>query len=327
MGAFFLRAALTGFALWVVTLVFKGIYFVGGDTKLERVGIIFVVAVIFGLVNAFIKPVVQILSIPLYIVTLGLFHLVINGFMIWLTAWITDHTTGWGLRVDHFWWSAIWAAILLSIVSWILSLITRRVQRSRQLVSALPPGRPLFGECARAFLGVLGLENPVAVPGLVVVRGFEIKRQALDSRLLRRRNRQRRIGRDALGVVVGGIHQLVRRHHPVDQSHRKRAFRVHHVRSQQQLHRERVGHLARQPHRGAAAGEQTALGLHHRESCLGNGDPDIGGAQQLESARDARAVYGGDDRLVDRKPVQDSMDGVGLCSSPRVGAGRRSVPG
>ncbi len=131
MGAFFLRAALTGLALWVVTLIFKGIYFVGGDTKLERVGIIFVVAVIFGLVNAFIKPVVQILSIPLYIVTLGLFHLVINGFMIWLTAWITDHTTGWGLRVDHFWWSAIWAAILLSIVSWILSLITRRVQRSR----------------------------------------------------------------------------------------------------------------------------------------------------------------------------------------------------
>jgi putative membrane protein len=131
MGPFLLRAALTGIALWVVTLIFKGIHFVGGDTKLERVGIIFVVAVIFGLVNAFIKPLVQILSIPLYIVTLGLFHVVINGFMLWVTAWITDHTTHWGLKIDNFWFDAIWAAILLSIVSWILSLLTRRVERSR----------------------------------------------------------------------------------------------------------------------------------------------------------------------------------------------------
>src|SRR5262249_23862833 len=122
MGSFLLRAALTGFALWVVTLIFKGIYFVGGDTKFERVGIIFVVALIFGLVNAFTKPVVQILSIPLYILTLGLIHIVINGFMLWITAWITEHTTHWGLKIDNFWWDAIWAAILLSIVSWILSL-------------------------------------------------------------------------------------------------------------------------------------------------------------------------------------------------------------
>src|ERR1700733_12973127 len=129
MGAFVIRAAVTGFALWVVTHVVHGLSFVGGDTRLQRVGIIFVVAVIFGLVNAFIKPVVQILSIPMYILTLGLFHIVINGFMLWLTAWITEHTTHWGLKVDHFWWDAIWAAILLSIVSWILSLLTRRVKR------------------------------------------------------------------------------------------------------------------------------------------------------------------------------------------------------
>jgi putative membrane protein len=130
MGPFLLRAALTGFALWVVTQLVHGVSFVGGDTTLQRVGIIFAVAVIFGLVNAFVKPVVQVLSIPLYILTLGLFHIVVNALMLWVTAWITKHTTHWGLQIDRFWWDAIWAAILLSIVSWILSLVVRDVRRA-----------------------------------------------------------------------------------------------------------------------------------------------------------------------------------------------------
>ena len=102
MGPFLLRAALTGFVLWLVTLFVHGMSFVGGDTKLERVGIIFVVAVIFGLVNAFVKPIVQFLSIPLYILTLGLFHVVVNALMLWITAWITAHTTHWGLQIRPF---------------------------------------------------------------------------------------------------------------------------------------------------------------------------------------------------------------------------------
>lgn len=129
MGPFLIRAVLTGFALWVVTQLVHGLTFVGGDTTLEKIGIIFVVAVIFGLVNAIIKPIVQILSIPLYIVTLGLFHIVVNALMLWITARITEHTTHWGLQIDHFWWTAIWAAIALSIVSWLLSLLSRDVRR------------------------------------------------------------------------------------------------------------------------------------------------------------------------------------------------------
>ena len=125
MGQFLVRAAVTGLALWIVTLLVSGIHFVGGDTTLQRVGVIFVVAVIFGVVNAFIKPIVQILSIPLYILTLGLFHVVINALMLWITSWITENTTHWGLYIDDFWWTAIWAAIVLSIVSWALSLIVR----------------------------------------------------------------------------------------------------------------------------------------------------------------------------------------------------------
>lgn len=124
MGAFLLRAALTGLALWVVTLIVPGIRFVGADSALQEVGIIFVVAVVFGLVNAIIKPIVQIISIPLYILTLGLIHIVINALMLWITSWIAEHTTHWGLFIDDFWWTAIWAAIVLSIVSWALSLVT-----------------------------------------------------------------------------------------------------------------------------------------------------------------------------------------------------------
>jgi putative membrane protein len=123
VGQFLLRAALTGVALWIVTKLVSGIEFVGGDTALQRVGVIFVVSVIFGVVNAFIKPIVQLISIPLYILTLGLIHVVINALMLWITSWITANTTHWGLRIDDFWWTAIWAAIVLSIVSWVLSLV------------------------------------------------------------------------------------------------------------------------------------------------------------------------------------------------------------
>jgi putative membrane protein len=130
MGQFLLRAGLTGFALWVVTLVVSGIRFVGGDSTLQRIGIIVVVAMIFGLVNAVIKPIVQFVSIPLYILTLGLIHIVINALMLWITSWITENTTHWGLYIDDFWWTAIWAAIVLSIVSWVLSLLVRDVEHT-----------------------------------------------------------------------------------------------------------------------------------------------------------------------------------------------------
>ena len=100
--SFLLRVGLTGLALWVVTLIVPGIDFVGGSSTIQKVGIVAVVALIFGLVNAVIKPIVQVLSIPLYILTLGLFHIVINALMLWITAWITEHTTHWGLQIDHF---------------------------------------------------------------------------------------------------------------------------------------------------------------------------------------------------------------------------------
>jgi putative membrane protein len=130
MASFLGRAAVTGLALWVVTLIVPGISFVGGDTTVQKIGIVFVVAVIFGLVNALIRPIVTLLSIPLYILTLGLFHVVVNAFMLWITAWITEHTTHWGLQIDQFWWTAIWAAILLSLVGWVFSMPMRSAGRA-----------------------------------------------------------------------------------------------------------------------------------------------------------------------------------------------------
>lgn len=114
----------------MVTLIVPGMSFVGGETPLQKVGIIFVVGMIFGLVNALIKPIVALLSFPLYILTLGLFHVVVNALMLWITAWITEHTTHWGLQIDRFWWTAIWAAILLSIVGWVFSLGRRNAERA-----------------------------------------------------------------------------------------------------------------------------------------------------------------------------------------------------
>ena len=113
------RVVVNGLALYLTTLIAPELSF-GSDPSVADVA---GVALIFGVVNAFIKPIVQILSIPLYILTLGLFHVVINAFMLWITSWISENTTHWGLYIDDFWWTAIWAAIVLSIVSWLLSLV------------------------------------------------------------------------------------------------------------------------------------------------------------------------------------------------------------
>ncbi|GAA1479945.1 phage holin family protein [Gordonia sinesedis] len=125
MRAFLIRTALTAVALWVASLIVPGVDFVGGSNTAEKIGIVVVVAVIFGLVNAFVKPLVQFLAIPLYILTLGLVHIVINALMLELTSWITRNTTHWGLQVDSFFWSAILGAIVVSVVGWLLALLMK----------------------------------------------------------------------------------------------------------------------------------------------------------------------------------------------------------
>lgn len=125
MRTFLIRSALSAVALAVAAWIVSGIHFDFGSVTSwwGKAGIVFLVAMVFGVVNAFIKPIVQILSIPLYILTLGLIHIVINALMLELTAWITRNITHWGLYVDSFFWSAIWGAIVISLVGWLTAML------------------------------------------------------------------------------------------------------------------------------------------------------------------------------------------------------------
>jgi len=76
------------------------------------------VSALFGIVNAVVGTILRILTFPLTLLTLGLFLIVINALMLQLTDWLSDHLT-----IDEFWWTAIWAAIILSFVSVVLEAI------------------------------------------------------------------------------------------------------------------------------------------------------------------------------------------------------------
>ena len=84
------------------------------------------VSAIFGIVNAIIGTIVRILTLPLILLTLGLFAIVVNALMLQITDALTSHLT-----IDEFWWTAIWASIILAIVSVILDLILRTMLASR----------------------------------------------------------------------------------------------------------------------------------------------------------------------------------------------------
>lgn len=127
--AFVLRVLVSAFAIWITSLLVGGFDVVGGDSTGATVVVLVVVAFILAVVNAGVKPVVAFLSFPLYILTLGLFTLVVNALMLLLTAWITSHTD-WGLRIDGF-WTAVWAALLVSLVSFFTSLAIGRRDKDR----------------------------------------------------------------------------------------------------------------------------------------------------------------------------------------------------
>ncbi|TAN40896.1 MAG: phage holin family protein [Nitrospirae bacterium] len=83
---------------------------------------ILLVSIIFGLVNSFIRPFVKLFTLPFLILTLGLFTFVINGLMLKLTSWLSGQLSL-GFHVEGF-WSAFWGALVISLVSLILSCLT-----------------------------------------------------------------------------------------------------------------------------------------------------------------------------------------------------------
>jgi putative membrane protein len=115
-----IRIVLNAVAVWVATLIVPGVD-VTTDSTGKKILTLLVVAAILGLVNATIKPVAQLLSLPLTILTLGIFALVVNGLLFWLVAAVSD-ALGAPFHVDGF-WAGFWGAIVVSIVSWVLSVV------------------------------------------------------------------------------------------------------------------------------------------------------------------------------------------------------------
>ncbi|CBG71683.1 MULTISPECIES: phage holin family protein [Streptomyces] len=92
-----------------------------GDNTGKEIATLLLVALVFGLVNALVKPLVQVLTLPLFIVTLGLFTLVVNALMLLLTSWLAD-VLDLSFHVEGF-WTAVLGGLIISIVSWALSLV------------------------------------------------------------------------------------------------------------------------------------------------------------------------------------------------------------
>ncbi len=122
LGRALARVLINAVAIIVAAQVLPGI------TVSDWKGLLFA-AVVFGLVNAFIKPAVQIITCPLYLLTLGLFAIIVNAVMLALTSWIAEQA-GFGFRVDGF-VNAIEGAIVIGIVSWLVAMVLTDPARRR----------------------------------------------------------------------------------------------------------------------------------------------------------------------------------------------------
>ena len=125
-----IRAVLTAAALAVATWLVPGIELTSGST-ISKVGTLLAVAVIFGLINAILKPIVKTVGCLFYVLTLGLIALVVNGLLLWLASWVADklslpfHITGF--------WAAFWGALIVSVVGWLLGvLVPDRLDEPRE---------------------------------------------------------------------------------------------------------------------------------------------------------------------------------------------------
>jgi putative membrane protein len=112
MTGILLRGVFAALGLWVATFFVHGLSFRDGQTVL-------VAGLVLGLVNAFLRPILVILTLPITIFTLGLFLLVINAAMVGLVARLLD-----GMHVANF-WSALATALIVSLIGWIGGALAR----------------------------------------------------------------------------------------------------------------------------------------------------------------------------------------------------------
>ena len=118
-----IKVGINAVALWVAALVVSGVE-LGENAKAlsTRLITIVLVAVVFGVVNAVVKPNATFLSFPAIVLTLGLFTFVVNAFMLQITEWISDGV-GLDFHIQNFFWDAVMAALVMTLVSMVLNFV------------------------------------------------------------------------------------------------------------------------------------------------------------------------------------------------------------
>ncbi|HET7397407.1 MAG TPA: phage holin family protein [Intrasporangium sp.] len=119
MGNFLVKTAINGVALWIAAWLVPGITFGTSPDTWAVVRTVAIVALIFGLVNAFVRPVAKLLSLPFIILTLGLFVFIVNALMLQLTSWLAGQFQL-AFHVQHFFWDAVVGSLVITFVSMIL---------------------------------------------------------------------------------------------------------------------------------------------------------------------------------------------------------------
>jgi len=115
----------TALALWLTSLLVPNhLEILGGDSVGTRILAVVIVAVVYSLVSMIVKPVVNLLSLPLYVLTLGLFILVVNALMLWITTWLTGRELfgEFGLQVHGGFWWYVWIALILAVLQTVIGL-------------------------------------------------------------------------------------------------------------------------------------------------------------------------------------------------------------
>ena len=129
---FIVRLLINAFALWLTTLIVSGVKvvpFAPGGT-VETILTFLLLALIFGVVNGVIGNLIRIVAFPLYVLTLGLIALIVNGLLLLLVAWISS-LIGFGLTVDGFWWGVL-GALVLGLISWLIGILLRPLIKDRR---------------------------------------------------------------------------------------------------------------------------------------------------------------------------------------------------
>lgn len=120
----FVRLFATALAFWLATLLIPGIHLTT-DSTTGKVTTVVVVAVIFGVVNGVLHPIIRTVGCGLYLFTLGLIALVVNGLLFLLTSWIAGQLNL-PFHVDNFWPAAVLGALFVGVVTWLLGLVMDR---------------------------------------------------------------------------------------------------------------------------------------------------------------------------------------------------------